>query len=241
MKKVIVTVLTLILCQAGIAQSEKMNDRIEKRVQDLDELLDLNEEQEKAIQGILLDAATQAKAIRSEHEGSREEIKALRNQSSKQIKALLNEEQLATLEQHKMHKKEQRKIKRQTIKEHKNSEVKPALKAERAKFEMQLSQEEKDVLKNAREMARALHVQDRKSLSREDRRAKRTEIMELIQPIVETHQEELTEIKTRLQPALDEHRVLKQEARVRKTKADIAPPAKDRKGKFEMKFLLMEP
>ena len=241
MKKVFVTVLTLILCQAGIAQNERMNERIDKRVQQLDELLDLSTEQEGAIQAILLETATQAKEIRAQEDFNKEDIKALRKSTSERIKVELTDAQLATLEAHKAAKKEETKAKRQEIKEHRKSEVKPALKEERARFETFLSQEEKDVIANARLMARAMHQEDKESMDKEERRSKRMEIKEMLEPIMDAHSEELSEVQNRLKPVLDEHKALKQESRVRKHRHDVAPPAKGHKGKFEVRFLLMEP
>ncbi len=238
MKKVIVTVLTLIICQAGIAQSERMNERIEKKVQELDQLLDLSEEQEVAIETVLLETASKAKELKSTSSSTKEEIKALRQSSSERIKEELTPDQLELLAQHKKEKNAERRTQGQEIKEHRKNALRPALRAERGEFENILSQEEKDVIQHAREMVREFRSD---SNTKEERRANKAEIKELLDPIITKHQSDLEQVQLRLQPIMDEHKALRQEHRVRKNRNDLAPPAKEGDGRFEVRFLLMEP
>ena len=206
-------VLAVFVFQAGWAQEEVKTDRADSKLAKLQESVDLSEEQVIKIRTIVDDHMVKIKAVK-EADGSKEEIQKLRKSMREAIHSELTEDQLAELKEQRKNaprlskeerqaKKDQMKAERKALKE----KAKPQVQEARAAFESKLTQEEKDVIVNARALvANSMAVKgdsSMKSLKKEDRlmiKTNRDSVKKMLQPIIENHKSELETIRAEVRP-----------------------------------------
>lgn len=251
MKKYLLMVLAVFVFQVGWAQEEVKTDRADHKLAKLEEAVDLSEEQVVKIRAIVDDHMGKIKAVK-EADGSKEEIQKLRKSMKEAIHAELTEDQLAELKEQRKNapklskeeqqaKKEKMKAERKALRE----KAKPQIQEARAAFESKLTQEEKDVIVNARALvASSLAVKgdsSLKSLNKEERmiiKTNRDSVKKMLQPIIENHRSELEAVRAEVKPpkgsAVKEREGQKGQAKPHDHK--VKPEER-----FYQRFLLMKP
>ena len=130
MKKIFITLIIGLSCQATMAQNPDLSSKIEDQVARLDRLLDLSEEQEQNIQVILVEAAAEFKALK-DSAADDDRLRRLKAGTKAQIREQLNPEQLEILRQQKKERIEKRRQRQRVVTDHRDSKLTPAMKTER--------------------------------------------------------------------------------------------------------------
>lgn len=239
MRAIKITLVMLLFCQAVLAQKFSVEEIAERKVMKLDEKVTLTETQKVEINTILLESTSQIKELRKAETVNQEAVKQLKMEEKAKIKEILTEEQQTLLKDAKKADRVKNKTQRENIKAYNKEHVKPLVSEKRKAFELLLNQEEKDNIISARNIKAAHKKQDRKSLTEEEKaaiKANREEIAKLLDPIIETHKQQLEVIKTELAPV---HEAAKENAGSHEPGGKKKHPKKENK-RFEYRFLLSE-
>ncbi len=198
MKKTKITLMLLIICQAVIAQTKTAEEVTEKRLERIEQTIDFSVEQRTNIEAIVLKSSSEILAMKASGEYAREDIVAIKKQERTLVKAQLTPEQLLALKAA----KESNKAKHNQVKAEraKFQAAKQDLKAMRSAFDAKLSTEEKEVIEKARLLLpKRVKKTEKAELTpeeKEERKAIRMEIKNLLAPVIATHQAELDQIKS---------------------------------------------
>ena len=237
MKKSIIIILALAICQAGTAQEIGRMTRIDQKIQLMDEQLDLSDSQEEQIKELLIEQTKQIRELRATEGNHRDQIKKIRQESELAIRAILTESQREVFDLRKEEKKKERKELKEKANSFGKEHLKPAIEAERSAFDSKLSEEEKSIIIETRQKLKQLRLElkgdEGQALSKAERRAKKQAILMRLDPIIENHSEELNQIEKRLEPLRDQqHAIMHPDRKKKQTKRKIGK-------NFKHKFLLM--
>ena len=242
MRAIKITLVLLLFCQAVLAQKISAEEMAEKKVLKLDEKVTLTETQKAEINTIVLESTTKIKELRSEESADQEAIKKIKMDERAKIKEVLTEEQQTLLKNAKKSERVENKAQREKMKAYNKEHVKPVVAEKRKGFELLLTDDEKASIAAAHSLKLEMRKVDKKDLSEEEKsalKAKRTEINNLLDPIITKHQDELTKIKLELEPVYEAAKQNagkeKPEGRHHKGKKHDKKPNDKR---FEHRFLL---
>ncbi len=214
MKVIKLTLVLMLFCQAVIAQKVSPEERAKKHVELLDQKVQLSEDQKTDVYQIMLKSAEEIKALKLSGEKNKEAFKAIKKDQRTAIHEVLDEDQIIALKEVHKQMKTERKEAHQQIKQYHKEHVKPQVQAKRVEFDKLLTEDEKQIIEEARALKPKHKKGERKTLTeqeREELKAKRQEINQMLDPIISAHQTELDAIMVDLKPVFDEAEKQRQE------------------------------
>lgn len=243
-RKLKLTIMALMVAGIAVAQKPNAEERVEKRLERIDNTVSLSELQKQELKPILMAGAEEIKILRQSGEMSKEKAKEIRKAQKEAIASVLTEDQVAKMEEAKAEKKADKMQARKEIRSYNKEHVKPVLLEKRQAFESLLSAQEKEVISKAREM-KPKRKGKKGSLTqaeKEEMKAQRDQISLMLKPIKEAHATDLAQVKVEMeatmQAAKEHAKDLKSdnEGKGQKSKKK----KKKRKDNFEDRFLLMK-
>lgn len=241
-RKIYSTMIVLLIAGLSIAQESNVDRKVNQRLDKLNEVVALSDDQRQELEPILKAGAEEIRVLRQSGEADKSKIKEIRQSQNEAVKSVLTDEQKLKLDEAAEVKKEERKAAKKDIREHNKENVKPLLVEHRKDFESKLSNDEKAIIEDARNL-RKEHKSKGKDLSPEEReamKANRNEIKVLLSPIVANHSAELERIRTEMEPTLAN---AKEHAKKAKGEEGSKPHRKNTKNdpdRFNHRFLLMK-
>ena len=248
MKKLKVTIVLLLIFQAVLAQKITPEQVAARKVAELDNKVNLSESQKTEVAAIFKETATQMQTLKKAETDNNDAIKALRKETKESVRALLTNEQQQILKEEHKEERGQNKAARDKIKEYHNKNVRPVIFEKRKSFDSKLTDEEKEVINQARalkpDFEKGHKVRERSSEEKHNNNATREEIKMLLTPIVNAHRSELEIIAEELQPTFEAE---KEFIELNKSNNDESHPKKGQfRGKehspeqFMFRFLLVQ-
>lgn len=183
----------------GEQREAMMKDRMER----LDSLVELTDDQKTQIETLQKALRAEMKALRKEE--NREGMKELRKKHKSEIDAILTEDQKEILKAERAKQKENRKAMRDELKTYRQTNIKPALSAKREAFDQQLTDEERATIESLRlelRETRKAHKSEghRHKMDSEERKALKAKFEAELVPVVQAHKAELEAIEKDLEP-----------------------------------------
>lgn len=184
-------------------------DMMKQRMEHLDSIVDLTDDQKVKIESINKDYREKMKANRGS--GDREAMKELRKKQKEEIESVLTEEQKTKLKAAHDAKKAEMKEMRSELKTYREQKITPTLKAKRLAFDQVLTEDEKATITKLRGEMKAQREEwkagktekgDHK-VNHEKRKEAHAKLAAALTPIVEAHKAELAQIDEDLKPLRD--------------------------------------
>ena len=194
---------SLALAQKHHPRGEHHEAMMKNRIEHLDSLVDLSDDQKTKIEALQKSHRAEMKTLRKEQ--NREGMKELRKKHRSEIEAILTDDQKEVLKAEHAKQKENRKAMRDELKTYRQTNIKPALSAKRAAFDQQLTDEERATIESLRlelRDTRKEHISEgpRHKMNPEDRKALKAKFEAELGPVVQAHKAELEAIEKDLEP-----------------------------------------
>jgi hypothetical protein len=243
--KLLNIVVMLLVCQVVLAQKPTAEERINKRVERIHEIVNLTEEQDTQLYELYNTTQQEIKALNEETSDNHQKMKDLRKKEREALKTILSEDQLSKLQESRQKQKDEIRNHRRAIRTYHEKNVKPVVQEKRNAFNAELSSNELKIIEEARAlMPERKHVEGRrKNFTADEKatlRAQRKEIHQMLQPIVVAHQTKLNAIKEELQPIFEAEKAFIEKNKPEDAKHPRKFEDRKRPNSFVYHFLLME-
>ncbi|MGB0851579.1 MAG: hypothetical protein ACPGTP_10035 [Bacteroidia bacterium] len=197
MKGIKITAMLLIICQTVMAQQKTAEEVTKNRMDRLESMIELSEDQKSSIETIVLESSQKIIELKQAGSVDKEEIVALKKEERSAIKTVLSESQLTTLkEAKKVMKADRKEAKAERVK---RKEARSALVLKRQEFEGKLTLEEKDAIDKARALVPARTKGEKLTEEQKaERKWTRKEVHKLLKPVMDNHKADLEKIHSEM-------------------------------------------